>query len=326
MRESRMCSAITIVVPIHGLALFDVAGVSIVHFVLRILVTLALVAVVGKSVRGEDGLGATLAIIEHPPNVAKLKTAYTDLLKSASPQRLRVLAKQGNDGLALSAAWREAIRSWETETPMHPSGRCAFERFVGFVDGRLFVEIPEWWEHNVASAVWHSAGNTSFRLERAPMVEASTSAGTVYVANGWSVMKSNDGFELTTRDTRVVVPSGVLERMNISAFAPIFSPVVDGESVFILIAENIPYHGAELVKLSRTTGKVLWERKVWTGGELTEISIGPAKTAHVIEPRVGRDGKIYAFGTSSLGAYIASFAASDGMPQMRFSTLYLQEW
>jgi hypothetical protein len=98
------------------------------------MVLFALVTVGGCIAQGDD---SALATIAQPQDVSQLKSACTAILKGASPQRLRGLTKERSDGLALAAAWRQAMNSRESEPPSQTKAIRAFTRFVGFVDGRL---------------------------------------------------------------------------------------------------------------------------------------------------------------------------------------------
>jgi hypothetical protein len=286
------------------------------------MVLFALVTVGGCIAQGDD---SALATIAHPHDVSQLKSAYTAILKGASPQRVRGLTKERSDGLAVAAAWRQAMNSCESGPPSETKAMCAFTRFVGFVDGRLPAEIPECWEQNVASAAWRN-GYVTFLVDPKPPEEPFHGRRIAHVTKGWSIKVVETGCELSRRDTRVVVPSELIDRAMKTRAFPIFSPVVDGDAVFVVIAGDTPYDAADLAKFSRQTGKLLWTQKIWTGGELSGAGIGgPHVRMHVVEPKIGRDGNVYVFGISVFGAYINSFSAAEGTPRLRFSTLCL-EW
>ena len=81
-----------------------------------------------------------------------LRKLYTDLLGKASPGYLGKLQQDPHDGIALMAAWQWVRNSIPDTTksdadwtgPVGRLDRAAVHRFVGFVEGRLKVPVPDW--------------------------------------------------------------------------------------------------------------------------------------------------------------------------------------
>jgi hypothetical protein len=312
----------------------------------RQLLAMVLVAVLmaqAPVAAGPAEVGSALAAIERPRNPLQLKNAYKSILKGASVGTLRELKKGKSLPLALGAAWRAALQESAGNRASPTMGTYAFSRFVGFVDGRLPVAIPEWWERMVAGAVlWSKDGDdVMIRCHPKSMAQAPNIPvvpdipDEVVLPKGWSAEKVAAGLELRMPDKRVVIPITVPKKASrretaglyFSPYWSMLSAVIDGDSVFVVITEDEAYHSAIFAKVSRGAGQLLWERRIWTGGGLTSIAIsGPSARARVVEPRIGRDGNVYVFGVTVFGAFIESFSASDGTPQLRFCTLALQEW
>jgi len=280
-----------------------------------------------------------LAAIERPRRPVDLKDAYRTIFEHASEGKLRELRKAKSLPLSLGAAWRAALQSCAGDRKSPSRATFAFSRFVGFVEGRLPVQPPEWWERIVAGAKLMGNDGDSVMI---PCHPKSLALGAdiprpeipefIALPQGWSANKVAKGVELQMPGTRVVIPTSIPKDASgwptTVEYWGRLSTVTDGDSVFIVIGMGDPYRSEILAKVSRRAGKVLWERRIWTGGELTGISLSGASFGreHIVEPKMGRDGNVYVFGATIFGAYIESFSATDGTPQLRFCTLALQEW
>jgi hypothetical protein len=269
----------------------------------------------------EPDVASSLAAIDRCQKPQQLKDAYSALLKNASPKRIRELKKNPHVGLALCAAWREALRTGTPTQGYRATADPAFAKFVGFVDGRLPVDIPEWWEINVAtSMITDDHGVAYHRHDPYPWIDIKAR---ILLPKGVSIKAVDDGTEIGIGNTRVVLPAKVLEQARVSL--GMVSPVVDGDSVFVVAGTSGPSDAPILCRIERNTNKILWVRELWTGGRLTSISLGPMFVSHLVEPVVGRDGNVYVFGTAAICAYIEGFSRTDGTVRLRFSTAYAQE-
>lgn len=280
-----------------------------------------------------------LAAIERPRRPVDLKNAYRTVFEHASEGKLRELREAKSLPLSLGAAWRAALQCCAGDRKSPSRAAFAFSRFVGFVDGRLPVQPPEWWERIVAGAMLAGNDGDSVMIRChpetiAPAANIPQPAIPEFIAlpKAWSANKVAKGVELQMPGSRVVIPTSIPKDASgwptTVEYWDILGAVTDGDSVFVVIASADPYRSEILAKVSRRGGKVLWERRIWTGGELTGISLSGPRFGreHIVEPKMGRDGNVYVFGATALGAYIESFSATDGTPQLRFCTLALQEW
>jgi hypothetical protein len=80
--------------------------------------------------------------------------AYRALFRRAGTEGLRDLQNSKHDGIALRAAWDEVRLTAEGKEPQVrvPVDAGRMHRFLGFVQGRLGVTPPRWWEEVVLSA------------------------------------------------------------------------------------------------------------------------------------------------------------------------------
>jgi hypothetical protein len=111
------------------------------------------------------------------------------------------------------------------------------------------------------------------------------------------------------------------------ASAGIIMPVIDKDSVFVVFGSGERNREPSiLARFDRASGKLLWERDIWTDLRLESASIGPSTVDEAVEARIGRDGDVYVFGASVANVYVEAFSRLDGTPRLRFNTEYLQEW
>jgi hypothetical protein len=285
-----------------------------------------------------------LAIIERPTTARDLKRAYAAILTHASPQTLGDLKKSTNTALALSAAWRETIQDAVILDAPGNKVNPAFARFVGFVDGRLPVELPLWWETTVTDVHGQYDGDSAaFPLVSNPFADekawphAPRGVTTKQVRAGLEVWIEGVQIPVAIPATHILIPEDLLKRARVKWTRPgwedyvsqagIVSPIVDGDSVFVVIASGKAYADPSvLARFDRTSGKLLWESEVWLGNRLSSISTSATSFDDIVEPRIGRDGNVYVFGTTLYSAYIEAFARTDGALRFRFGTVYLQEW
>jgi hypothetical protein len=288
-------------------------------FVFRFMLSLA-----GMSCFGKDAdVRPAFAVAEHPRSAAELKRACSVIFAKSSLRSLRELKKAKNTTLALSAAWKEALRcSASSKESKIKALECGFARFVGFVDGRLPVDLPEWWEANVASAKGSPYGNTAFiPSEKSPWVDGET---TPLTPKGVATLRVGDGVEVDVGNVGFRIPAKVFESAHIAVGAGMVSPVVEGESIFVVVAPSDTFWPGRLARFDRASGKLLWDSEIWVGGKLSSVAIG-GRLENFAEPKIGRDGNVYVFGTAGICAYIEAFSRVDGTPILRFSTVYLED-
>src|SRR5438552_6796680 len=80
---------------------------------------------------------------------AEVAMKYDQLVGRAARDELLAL-KVGDDvSIAIRAAWEEACRRAERKN-VGKGPTEAYSRFIGFVEGRLRVTVPEWWSMYIA--------------------------------------------------------------------------------------------------------------------------------------------------------------------------------
>jgi hypothetical protein len=153
-----------------------------------------------------------LAIIERPKSGKVLKRAFAAILQKASAQRLQGLKKESDVGLALAAAWRETLRDAMQVRTSGTDSNPVFARLVGFVDGRLPVDLPEWWTRVVMTGRQSLRGDAYFAMgQNHPFADPKRWP---HMPNGVSLNEAKDGFVLRSGNIQLPVPAALIKRAH----------------------------------------------------------------------------------------------------------------
>ena len=154
-----------------------------------------------------------------------------------------------------------------------------------------------------------------------PFPYASTRAN-IDAPQGTSVERKKDGLRIVLGHEVLYVPESVLkktEEQNAeqSRVQSLDIVVMDAQR-FLLALYGHRAEEYSLFCISRASGKVLWEARVWA--EYPRIS-GIDFPQHVTNIQIA-NGVVYVFGLTDYSAYVEAFSAADGKSQFRFGTSY----
>jgi len=235
-------------------------------------------------------------------------------------QDLHQLSSLHNDELktAIGAAW-ERLAS----TSKSPNPGAQLNRFVGFLEGRLCVDIPISWEEALLSSSFSK--DKQFHLgftQKATFSSSRTSH--IQISNGFQLV-DNDGWKLRGKTVEIPLPG--LEpkshelKIGNSRYNCRFMCVWelknnDGVVIGFPIDSPKPYP----ICLIGTDGNLLWQSKIQCGErrESSNIEIG------FMQPQVEFESNekptLFLFGMASGTAYIESINIADGKTQSVFSS------
>ena len=136
---------------------------------------------------------------------------YRRLYAEANDIDLIELQRHHDRGLAMRTAWERVRRCIPKETrgrSMSVDPRFLF-RFLGFVEGRLQISIPQWWEKGVLRSQAHSRARVSFT---AADDERYRECGFGFQSDDATVVyESKDGVVLDIDEVTIILPDNVLK-------------------------------------------------------------------------------------------------------------------
>ena len=201
------------------------------------------------------------------------------------------------------------------------------KRFLGFVEGRLRLDLPAWWELMFERGRW-SGGRIYFSWREARRLWT--------VANEWELSGldtvSAHGKELTiTKGDRSISlrKSLFVEFENVpGAWAPSeIGPVmgaIDESIAFVAFhgSPTVPTGPTWLYAIDRATNKLLWEVLIDNGIEPGLGMTGTYSGSYAEVVIVGDD-RVAVFGGHDLAMYLHVFNKSNGEPLVRFATSHV---
>lgn len=289
----------------------------------RICLTLAVISITWLVMPGETATSQGPATARHVDSAVKAKSpheaaeAYDLLFSQAPAKELQDLLNDKHLNISLRAAWervRRTVKEGKLSSPVSPDA-SELHRFVGFVEGRLAVPIPERWEHSLLSAMAHERDNIFFNVfGNSPYrrTEAELSA-----PKSVSVRKNDGGFLLDVDEQSLRIPADVVKSASRKGPIDAINAIVDGDRCYVALHSDSgsPY---DVRCFEIATAKLLWSTEVWAAGGLVMYTgIGFHWADLVLHDKV-----LYVFGVSGDAAYIEGFSTKDGNNQFRFSTSY----
>ncbi|MEX2558579.1 MAG: hypothetical protein WD403_01635 [Pirellulales bacterium] len=246
-----------------------------------------------------------------PPEFETLFREFDTLLTGGTAAELEQLRFHKNLSIALSAAWedvRVAIRRSPPGTPVD----LGTARFLGYVEGRLGVPVPEIWGNVVAGARAQDRGLANFkRPDRLPYHDT----GYGRAAPGISVTRRGNSLFLKSGDVLVPLPLDVRKQLPND-----MSVQLGQQEGYVAVSDSMLASSFPLFRIDPQSGEILWKTEVWGSG-FTPIQSGPGPFYHWVG-LVREKEWLIVFGVDRHAAYIEGFAVADGSNVFRFTTAY----
>src|SRR5262245_7802375 len=92
----------------------------------------------------------------------EIRKIHREVLHPCADRQVAELKTHAHLGIALAAAWEVVRRTLSEEKQqaklLKPDAQ-ALHRFLGFVEGRLSIELPHWWESMILGAEAYDRDN-----------------------------------------------------------------------------------------------------------------------------------------------------------------------
>ena len=241
---------------------------------------------------------------------------YRTLFNNMKPDDLGALQTHQEDAIAVRAAWQAVVFSVPDPglaDSLRPV-RHQLDWFLGFLEGRLRVQVPPWW----AEALLDSRADRRFvypgRFQKPTCHEAGV--GGLRASTGTALKEEDATVVLTVGNESVPIPKELLAKTHSNAERREFAVLMTPSRCYIVVHGQVGYP-YDLACVDRLSGKALWRSKVrgtWSG-----FSNGYHEMRVTITEQ---DSRVVVFGCALTGVYVEVFQSADGLPVSRFSSSY----
>lgn len=269
---------------------------------------LVLMAAIGCCVRDSQGQDRSndLPLQESERRLCEVAGAdeAVELLKSLPPAEQLIGAQEKS--IAVFGAWELAL----SHVANRPEGTVKipdFEagKFVGFVEGRLALKVPRWWEENFRIRY------TALDRNEVPFPESQVRQGQRF--KGKYAVRASAGdwlyFKIPANYVKMREP-GMGEVSHVSYVA---------HTDRVYLTEHAIIDTYPVLCFDRRNGALLWENMIWEACEPGNVSTGQPGP-HSVD-LVVQEGVVSVFGAAH-SLYAVQFDAKTGKPRFRFTTFF----
>lgn len=238
------------------------------------------------------------------------------LFHGADETKLRALRVGGNDTLAVRAAW-ERIRAGLPSEDLEDACKikeAALQRFIGFVEGRVGITVPDWWEKAMMNARAYSRSNVFF--EKPTLEKYKKTSGGFRAPKPIQVIGDDGSFTITDGVSLAILGKALCEYSEKHLNGEIDAMFSDARCYIVVHANRCsPYR---LFCTENKSGRIVFEKSVWASAQSGHYSgVG----WHWVDILVVK-GRVWVFGVGDDGAYLESFDTRSGVSTFRFGTAF----
>src|SRR5262245_44628863 len=288
-----------------------------IHFMPRIHSAFLLCVPVGlvSVLLAQDSRGPNTELAELVCAVADAKTANdaseasVKLFKGADRKKLERLKQIKEDGVALRAAWHEVQLGGTPRSETDVWGnvklveKTAAARFLGFIEGRLSVAVPKWWEASVSEAfrpgddgeILAGQPKSPYRVIKKPRLSI-TSSVSREVSNGVTTLSCGNQKVALSHE---VTDRFVKKRTNLAV-------LIHGDICVLAPHSDVGY-SYPLACIDRPSGKMGWEASVWG----LAVEGGATGTWFQYAEIVANHDRVFVIGVVNFCFYLGRFRSQD---------------
>jgi hypothetical protein len=259
--------------------------------------------------------------------------AYASLFQRADRTTMETLARNRQIAISLAAKW-ELTRAAE-----RPDSMTQLYRFLGYIEGKLDLEIPPRWETRLIYLALekqpdHLRDVVSRRVKNSSFLRKD-GRNVVYVPIEFVESKILaplvilEGVALEAREKRVVVKQGMhsfsVDRRLLEERASNERNLKQctmrgaGERAFIVLADAM-CSKCVLLCVDSKSGRLVWRNEIWALGT-ENVSAVLGSVYHDVEIAIS-DKHVAVCGSGREGCYLEVFDIKIGTNQCRFATNY----
>ncbi len=252
----------------------------------------------------------------------ELHREYEKVFPGATLSEVASWQRGADAGIALRASWELIRRSMKRVAPQPgPVGtldRLKVERFIGFVEGRLRIQVPEWWSELLRRGSYYSGQSLWLDMTRASAPYAKTDSG-IFAPAGTRVVYEGADLRVTRDSESMVIPATVLATAK--------EQLGDLWGINVLFLDRFRrlvaiwgdgFGAYPLFMLDTDSARPVWQASVW--GDIPR-AIGGGGLIHWVGLYCAGD-MILVVGATDYAAYVQGFSTTNGSNLFRFSTSY----
>jgi hypothetical protein len=269
------------------------------------------------------GLQNLVRAITNASNAEEAARSYIKLFKGANRDKLQRLKKVAQQGVALRAAWEEVLLSGtprrDAKAYLDLVEPVAVSRFLGFVEGRLEIELPSWWESAVKNAHMGGCGKLTPSLSGGGLYHyVGFGDHKISMPKTMSVQPKEKGAVVRVGKPSIYLSPEIVEEHLRHSHC--LSAAVDQDNGYFAFHNDVGV-SYPLVCVERKSGNVLWESEVWASA--FKGYAGGVSLEHVVV--VTKGDCVLVFGSGGYCFYIEAFERATGKNVFRFANWYTSE-
>jgi hypothetical protein len=242
---------------------------------------------------------------------------YRDLFNAVNPGDLGALQGHQDDTVAVRAAWQSVVLTVPVKgsaNSLRPA-RGRLNWFLGFLEGRLRVQMPTWWTEALLDC--RAVGGDSVypgRFERPPYHEAGM--GGLHAPEDTTLNEEGNAVILTVGDQSASVPKKLFGKTASSGHERDVTALMTPSRCYVAVHGQVGYP-YDLACVDRSSAKLLWRstvRGTWWG-----FSNGFHEMRVMLTEQ---DERVVIFGCSGTGIHVEVFRSADGLALSRFASSY----
>jgi hypothetical protein len=241
---------------------------------------------------------------------------FHDFIRRWGSERLRSLKNDADLSVALRAAWEEICFTLPEKGQF---GALTVDSrklhwFVGFMEGRLNLDLPEYWVKGFVHAEAFRRDNVVFHHLDESIYHATNH--NLRVPRDTSVEDRDGGVEFKVGKDSITIPTSQFEKMTPPGSVDHLSALFEPDRCFVLAYDGFFGNGT-LFCLERPGGKTVWMKELWLGSSGGARSgVSQFHAASIIKQKE----RISVVGITGFAAYVEACDSKDGRIIFRFST------
>ncbi|MEX2287238.1 MAG: hypothetical protein WD648_09125 [Planctomycetaceae bacterium] len=279
-----------------------------------------------------DEVKAKLAKAEKSRQAGEL---YLKFLSNRTPEELRKLQHDEHLEIAIHACWelndRKILRKEDPELNPQIAEPKHAARFLGFLEARTRLQIPEWWESTIFDPTYggfdQKQDQALREYYRKTYEDREPPAG-----KRWrDIRLPPDTFLDRKGDTAIarvgsktaVLPAALFDAPPDDFDWEFCSIDIADDSTIVALYQKLP-GPYPLICVDAKTGNVRWRRDTWSAG-INNLSFGGFSGSHHHDIQIQRTNDTVAlFGDTSFGSYLEIYDIKTGKMHFAFSPTYWQ--